>query len=475
MKSRNPFARFMGLLSAMLMPALVCSCLFRPPEAELPENIPQKFGFTVQAVDLPVTASLLDLIQDEQISSLVKEALENNPDLSATALRLQASRLLLAQTGSVRISAVGITAERGRNNTGVDPMNGKPDTRNHYSLGLNISWEIDVWGRLADLHDEQKARHNIRTFETLHAYDSLAVRVIKTCLNIAAARRTLELQQKRVAALHKTEETIGNRYRQGLGNRDELSAARTRTMVAKADEQTLCETLQAEIRIMEVLLGRYPGELETHTLKISPITLLPTARIFEHLGKRPDVRMALLAVDAQQLAALAAHKARLPRLSLSYDHSKTSASSSSMGGSDMLWNLISNLVQPLFEGGRLVNEAQAAQLEAQACVRDLEAVVLNAVKEIEDLMGRENAFKARETHLENALAEAKKSTLFYRTRYKNGLETLPVLLNALEQEMDVHSRLIDVRAKRQGNRIDLALALGAGVPQQQRGLTGIAD
>lgn len=95
----------------------------------------------------------------------------------------------------------------------------------------------------------------------------------------------------------------------------------------------------------------------------------------------------------------------LPSFSLGYERSRQAGSLSSIRGQDIFWDLILNIVQPLFEGKRVMNEAKAAELQADASIENLMASVLKAIKEIEDKTGIEIDFQCREKMLTSALEE----------------------------------------------------------------------
>ena len=82
-----------------------CSALNTPVKPQMPV-LPEKLAAAPQILDLRITATLLELVKDRQARALVTEALENNYDLSATALRLESAGLLLSQTDSARLPKV---------------------------------------------------------------------------------------------------------------------------------------------------------------------------------------------------------------------------------------------------------------------------------------------------------------------------------------------------------------------------------
>ncbi len=468
---------FSGLFLCLALWILGTGCASRPEPAILPEDLPATWSevtksgqitpnpaqsIQVGSEDLEVTSSLLDLINDPQITALVEEALANNPDLKATAARLKASGFLLSQTGSQRLPEISAGATRGRNNQTPDAL-GNPEARNNYQISANLSWELDIWERLTDLHQAQVLSHEALAREYTRAYDALAARVIQAWINCVATYQTLKIEQERHTALEKIETALVLRYREGLGSLEDYSAARTRAQVAKANVSSRTETHHRALRALDVLAGRYPRAEKFPSDTLPAICKAPVLPPGTTLKNRPDIQAALARIDADLLTALAAKKNRLPALRLVSEVSKTSFSSSNLDTASSLWSLAAGLTQPIFQGNRLKDEAQAKAAEADAAVYNLAQTVLRAMKEVEDTLNAEASLAFQETALATATLEAAKTTDYFLTRYRNGLDNIQTLLIAQEQEMNIKTSLTDIKAARMTNRIDMALALGMGV------------
>jgi outer membrane protein TolC len=316
---------------------------------------------------------------------------------------------------------------------------------------------------LSDAYAASKYTVVTQAYEYRNARDALAARVIQRWIEQAAIQTSLAIEEKRVTVLQRISSVLVERYRNGIGNLDELSAARSRMEIARADlSGRRAERLRA-LRDLEVLLGRYPrGELlprgELPKVHIPPIDVPASI-----LLKRPDVRAAIARYQAARLQARSAAKALLPKLSFTGDLFKESARFSSLGGATTFWSAIGSLFQPLFEGGRIINASRAQREQARAALLDLHEEVLQAFKEVEDLVDRERNLERQIDALEIAVHESEKSSRYYDERYRQGIDSLQSLLIAREQEMAVNLRLNQVMAQRLRNRVDMAIALGAGL------------
>ncbi len=422
----------------------------------LPADLPDDWATQTTVQELPITTSLLDLLDFPGLEELVQEALDNNPNLQATAIRLQATNFLLSSSRAPLFPSAAAGFDAGHNN--------QPE--NHVQPSLQISWELDLWGRLADEHRAATFDYKAQLQEYIHARDALAARLIQSVLHVIASKQILSLEEERLDSLVETEATLIRRYRQGLGTLDELATARTRTEVARADLSSVREEYKRQIRALETLLGRYPRATLALGQKLPMVESPPVHVPARVLTNRADVQVALSRVFSMQNTASATKKAMLPALNISAQASRSAISLNDLSGASTAWSILGSLTQPLFEAGRLRDEAKAATLQTDASLADLHSVILRALQETENAFGREQDLANQQLALGSAVREAELSRVYFEKRYRSGLDSLLSLLITQEQEMSIKRRLLEVRAERLSNRIDLALALGIGAQPQ---------
>ena len=424
---------------------------------------------------MPITKSLLSTVEDERLKSLIYEALENNYDLRATALRLKAEGFLLRSTQSGRLPQMSAEFAGERNNQMIDGKTGRRTVDNQHRLALNLSWEIDIWGRWADDARASQFRYNAREYEYLRARDALAARVVQAWIEQIVAKKNLDFTQTRVDLLKQIETDITDRYTNGIGTLDDLAAARARSELAKARSAELRAGWSQSIRQLEVLLGRYPkNELLAGTdIPIFPVPnpKTPTAVLLN----RPDVKAGLANVESAIHSAKSARKAMLPTLKLSTQAFKESTVIESLRGAPTYWTVLGSLFQPIFEGGRLIDEARARNDERLAALMDLRETALQAMKEVEDGVDLERQLASKRAFLENALAQSEKSLTHYQQRYREGLTTFYEFLSATEQLIDTKIEMNVTVGRQTVNRIELMLALGTGVSDRDGDAKFVGD
>lgn len=465
-RNRTPLNRRPGVAALFLITSLWmsgCALLKNTPAVELPTNLPATWSRDADIDTLPITSGLLDLIEAPQLTRLVEEALANNPNLGVTALRLQAAGYLLTGSRARMLPQVNAQYSVERHNQGIDAGSGKRKTVDVQRLGLNVSWEIDIWGRLADAAAASRQAYRAQGFEYQQARDALAARVIQAWIEQVAIRDAIRIEEERLAVLTHIENLLIDSYREGIGSLDELATASARAAVARADLSTQQGAWQSSIRRLEVLAGRYPrGDLLTSDglpRMGHPALDLPVGSLL----KRPDIQSAWALAQAAHHLSDAGKKARLPNLQLSADLFKSSVRLDNIGGTRANWNLVGALLQPIFDGGRLRSESQARQAEAQAALMELQDRILQALQEVEEALIHERELAVQAEALDQAVSASAQSSQYYDQRYRQGLDSLQSLLIAKEQEISLKLRLNDTTAQRLLNRVDLSLALGMGL------------
>ncbi|MEM7587362.1 MAG: TolC family protein [Acidobacteriota bacterium] len=489
-------ARSILLLGLALLTLTGCTSArldFETAVDDLHRELPATWAGATDAA--PVSTSLLEMVDDERLHDLVSEALAANPDLRAAARRLAASRSLLRETGalswpiieaqfnasrsrqaSILTETGGLAPPGGLTDTGgltdadgllaaFGPLNAAPFTR--HQAAVSVAWEVDIWRRLARLHDENVALTQSQAAELAAARDALGAQVIQSWLVTVSLRRAIAVEEQRVEILERLQGTIERRYRLGLGGPDDLAAARATTELSKASIAALEADLEQALRALELLLGRTPRAELTTSDTLPALSRTGTGYPAAILVQRHDVAAALWRLEAADAAAAAAAKAMLPGLRLTGDLGRDSSSLSALLSSGSVWSVIGSLTQPIFQRGLLKARTAARRLELEAAWEDYHATVLRAIAEVEDALSRERALLRQRDHLAVALAESTRNLQVFQERYRRGLASIVELLQAADQEMNARRQVIGVADQALRNRVTLTLALGAGCEEPE--------
>ena len=440
-----------------------CETANKSIEQNIPEDLPESWSSDISVTQLPVTSGILDYISDPELEKIIIEALENNPGIKASEHRLKAAGYLVKSGRADMLPRAEVKYSQERNNQKINDETGKKEIGNSSNIEGGISWELDIWGRLSDINSAN--RHSLESEKEnyIQSRDLLAVRVIQTWIENISLKAAYDMENERISVLRKIESIIIERYREGLSSHEDLSAAKARTFTAVADLSVQKEALDKSVRRLEILLGRYPeGNLSSSDSL--PEIAIPFAELpVDVLLKRPDVKSASSKVEEARKRLSASKKAMLPSLTLSGQVFKTGTDLESLDNARTGWSILGSVFQPLFEGGRLKNNSMSRKSELDASIYDLYNTILTAMGEVENYYELEKELTVQINALSEASVQSEKSSSYYENRYRQGLESIQILLNTKEQEMLTKMRLSRTKGERLSNRISLILALGIGI------------
>jgi len=405
----------------------------------------------------------LDDFDAPQLHALVAEALENNVDLRIAATRLSQSIAEARITGADLLPAAGLGLSGTRqkiNNFGPQSTGGI--RFENYDLGLNLSWEIDLWGRLRNQTSAALAEVEASQSELYGARLSLAAQVTKSWFNYLAARHQVELAGKIADAYRENLKSLELRFQLGLSDALDLRRIRTQTATAEADLETRRRALDQTARSLEVLLGRYPSaDLEATADLPSLPKEVPAGLPADLLYRRPDLIASERRLAAADRSLLAARKELLPKISLTTTGGTSSQEFQSLLDRNFsVWSLGANLAQPLFQGGRIrANIDRSMSLLEQAAAAYHNAA-LQAFLEVETTLAAESYLLKEYEKASLAADEATASESLAWERYRNGTTGFLNALDAQRTAASAQSRLIAIRNLLLQNRVDLYLALG---------------
>jgi outer membrane protein, multidrug efflux system len=413
---------------------------------------------------------------DAQLDTLVEQALASNYDLRAAAARLDQAQAQARIAGAPLQPSLGAgaTGSRRKQNFVGFPIPGSASqvlstTSTNYGVNLNLSWEIDLWGKLragagAALADAQAAKADF-----YGAQLSLAAQTSRAYFAAVEARRQVELASATVDNYQISSEQINSRYLRGLSSSLELRLGRSNLAAAEATLAARRQQLDRALRQLELLLGRYPSARMTTNEELpSILEPVPAGLAADLVARRPDLAAAERRLAAATGRLAQSRRALFPSISLT---ASTGTSSSALGdllnGDFSVWNLVGNISQPLLQGGRLRAGVDLSQAGVDGALATYAQSVLKAYAEVELALAAEGFLQTQEEALKTASSEARAARVLAEERYAKGLSDLITLLDAQRRAFDAESRLLSVRRQRLDSRIDLYLALGGGFVASQ--------
>ncbi len=397
---------------------------------------------------------LIDLLAIPELNELINQGLKNNPGIQSTALAIQVAYLQKKVTRSDALPAVQLDLD-------ADNAKGNDTT---YSNRLSVSWELDLWERIADSvrRDEMSIAQIQSNYQATR--DALAADIMRNWLNIIYQQQLIKTEKQRLGVLKKNQDIILKRYRVGLGELEDLDTANSTIASTKGTLVEYEEELANAHRSLKQILGELAIDYHLPTISHFPAVIVPLATEPKFdLARRPDLQAIYYDILAKQYAVSVAYKMLLPRFSLTASLEESNSDLSDVLFKSPAWNLLGNLTAPLYQGGMLRAEAEIAELDKEKAFLNYKEQLLEAVYEVETGLSREYALEQQQTHIREALRNAKRSAAHYQLKYRKGLVDVLDLLTVQKKTFDLQIQVTQIMYQQLTNRIDLGLALGLGV------------
>jgi NodT family efflux transporter outer membrane factor (OMF) lipoprotein len=459
-------------LASLLSPA--CQGPAAPPDVKERVAMPTREEFrnapgAAAARDSgKVSDNWIATFSDSRLNALVQEAESKNPDLAIAAARRNRA---LAEAGkadsalSPKVDAV-MGAERASTSSA---------TADRFNLGLSVSWEADVWGRLADASKAAELDAVAAQADYEFARQSIAAQVATAWFLAISAQEQLALDKVLLVERQRVQRITQARFDVGEARQLDLDLVVGQSAAQQQAVDASQGALESALRSLEALLGRYPSqEIEVLTslpeLPPSPPVGLPS----ELLERRPD----LVAADRRVAAAFnrvgSAKAAKLPRIGLTAGGGLASRDLSSLfDPGQAVWNLGANLLGPLFDGGEREAQVRIAQAAEQESLANYVKVAQRAFLEVETALANERILRLRDANLQTAEDRLLRARNAGEERYKVGEMSILDVDQLHTDHAAAAKQRLQVRQELFRQRINLHLALGgsfearAAIPAQQ--------
>ena len=393
---------------------------------------------------------------DRQLEVLVDEALLNNLDLQAAAARVEVARGLITQARALLFPQLSLASGAG--------VVGRDETKDRSGIIGEVSWELDLWGRVRAQAASAAAAREAADADLLYARQSLAATVAKLWYQTLATER-LRLTAAEAAVVHDDlVQLVQTKHRVGKVSRQDVALAGADRDRALHLERVYANSEQQVVRGLEIVVGRYPrAELALAADLPALPPPVPAGLPSELLERRPDLIAAERRVAAAFHAIQVAKATRLPRVALTGSGGRSTSELLRLANVGAgFWTVFANFLAPIFTGGALAAQVDIATAEQQAALALYGQTALHAFSEVETALSSEQLLADQQAYLEKVFAQDSDALRLGRVRYNVGATDLLDVLQLQTRQLDTSFELIGVRADRLANRVALHLALGGG-------------
>jgi len=447
------------------------------PEKTLPDTFTQ----TVDKQEAITVASVnwREYFTDNNLQNLLDEAVKNNPDLQMALQRIEISRssiklangALLPQVslnvgGSVRRFGLYTMDGAGNSTTQITPGQTIPTNLPDMYLGMQSSWEIDMWEKLRHQRESAISTYLASVEGTNFVISTLVADVASYYTELLALDNELALVQQTITKQQEALEVIQLQKEVGRANELAVQQFHAQLLNTKILEKNIQQQVIEVENKINFLLGSYPKPIKrnkdvfAHELPAQIASGFPS----QLLANRPDIREAEFKIQATQFDLQAAKAAFYPNFTITASLGFQAFNPEFLFSSpaSIAYSVFGTLVAPIINMNALkaqFNTAQANQLTAmyhyQKTVLNAYVEVANQLVAIENLQ-QVNLLKTQQNVLLKKSVET--SGELYKTARATYLEVLLAQQNALQSNIE----LIGVIKQQRLSAINIYKALGGG-------------
>jgi outer membrane protein, multidrug efflux system len=398
-----------------------------------------------------------------ELERLLGEARSANDDLAAAIARVRQADAQRRIAGAPLLPSVGASATATRQHVTVSSAG--PETYDQFVPLLNVSYELDFWGRNRAALAAATATAAASRFDRATVELTVMASVASSYFQALELRDRLAVADQNLASARHI--LSGLKLEQRVGTATGLDVAQQETVVATlyASIPPLEQALRQDIDALAILVGQTPESIDVAAGSLDELVApevmpgLPS----ELLARRPDVAEA----EAQLIAANAnmavARASLFPSIQLTGSGGyESSALSTLLKPTSRIWTIGAGLAQPIFEGGALRGQLDYSKARYQELLAVYHKAVISAFANVEDSLVALRQTAERQDRQQQAVDQARRAYRFAEAQMRAGTINVLTLLNAQSALLVAEDTLAQVKFARLQASVNLFKALGGG-------------
>lgn len=417
--------------------------------------------------DLP--AQWWALFHSEPLDTLIRQAIDDSPNLAAAEATLrQARENLVAQRGALLFPQVNLNAGATREKFSA-AIFGDPSAPsalfNLYNTSVNVSYMLDLFGGNRRELEALQSLVDYQSYQLEGAHLALTSNIVTAAINEATLRAEIRATQEIIAAEQKQVDLVQRQYELGGVARLSVLILRTQLDQSRATLPPLERNLAQTRHQLAVLCGRLPSEAALPEFELDQLNLpqeLPISLPSLLARQRPDIRAseALLHQASAQVGVATADL--YPKVNLTGAFGVEATQLHNLFAGPAIWSLAASLVQPLFNGGELEANRRAAIAAYDQAQAQYRQTVLVAFQNVADTLRALEADARALSAQADAEMSARDTLDLTRRQYQLGGTNSLTLLIAQQQYQQARLALSVAEGGRYADTAALFQALGGG-------------
>jgi multidrug efflux system outer membrane protein len=434
--------------SVLAVSAVLAACAVGPDYQRPEMKSPDEFVGTdpAQLATADVESDFWKAFNDEQLNSLIEEALTANHDIRIAVARLREARAI---RGEAQLDfAPTVTASGGRTESRGSERQaiGFARDQDYYDAGFDAFWELDFFGRIRRNVEANTALVQAAEAGVYSTQVSITAEVARNYFELRGSQQRLEVAQRNAENQRETLRITTARLDAGRGTQLDTSRAQAQLSATLATIPDLESAITRSILRLGVLTGKSPEALLP---QLSAVQKLPTLPKTQNIGtpelllrRRPDIMVA-----ERQLASATAQIGvavgdLFPRISFVGRWGFDAVDSGDLGkGSSETYAFGPSIQWAAFDLGRVRQQIKQREAATDRALAVYQQTVLQALEETDASMTAYAKAKVKQAHLQDSTTASLEAVTLARARYESGVADFLTVLDAERSALTAEDQL----------------------------------
>lgn len=473
-RALRPLSAAVAVATAVLLAGCAVGPDYHRPDTSIPAAYKEApAGWKVaQPADRTDRGPWWAVYNDPQLDALIDKLNASNQTIAQSAAAYRQARALVTEARAAYFPTVGLTASGSRSRSGRTSVSsgtssnfsGSSSISNSYSVGLDASWEPDLWGKVSRTVSAQRAGEAAAAADLANARLSQQALLAQTYFQLRTSDALQKLLDDTVKSYGESLKLTQNQYAQGVAARADVIQAQTQLQSAQAASIDNGVARAQYEHAIATLIGE---PASTFSLPPAPLTAEPPITPVDVpsavLERRPDIAAAERRAAAANEQIGVAISAFFPTLTLSASGGfESSVWSQLFTLPARFWTVGPQLAATLFDAGLRAAQTDAARATYDENVAAYRLSVLTAFQDVEDNLASQRILAQEVDVQRQAVDSAEHSLAIVTNQYKAGTVAYLNVLTAQTTAFTAQQKLATIAGQRMVSSVGLVKALGGG-------------
>ncbi|UVE67100.1 efflux transporter outer membrane subunit [Burkholderia pyrrocinia] len=472
-RALRPLSAAVAVATAVLLAGCAVGPDYHRPDTSIPAAFKEApAGWKVaQPADRADRGPWWTVYNDPQLDALIGKLNASNQTIAQSAAAYRQARALVTEARAAYFPTVGLTASGSRARTPRTSSSSSSfgsgssgSIGNSYSVGLDASWEPDLWGKVSRTVSAQRAGEAAAAADLANARLSQQALLAQTYFQLRTSDALQKLLDDTVKSYAQSLNLTQNQYAQGVAARADVIQAQTQLQSAQAAS---IDNGVARAQFEHAIATLIGEPASTFSLPPNPLAAEPPITPVDVpsalLERRPDIAAAERRAAAANEQIGVAISAFFPTLTLSATGGfQSSVWSQLFTLPARFWTVGPQLAATLFDAGLRAAQTDAARATYDQDVAAYRLAVLTAFQDVEDNLASQRILAQEIDVQRQAVDSAEHALAIVTNQYKAGTVAYLNVLTAQTTAFTAQQKLATIAGQRMASSVGLVKALGGG-------------